>query len=224
MGLDWNPMGKPQAGKEAEFKSLFEALTAPPPKPTFWQNLLGTTPKEDRSALKQRFRDLMILPYETLQAPRVGFSAAADAWLKDKYELMPEPRPAWDEHREKMKGYYVLDLVPACEGLPQFSNAALGYAELFSFRAQFLRDCEDILGEELLERCYQHCLAEDLASLGQAIENKALAWAAGKKIDLPSDDAELEPESDEEKLAVMIAAAKWARFWSSQGHGLEPDY
>jgi hypothetical protein len=224
MGLDWNPMGKPQPGKEEEFKSVLAALTAPPPKPSFWQSLLGTTPTVDRSALKQRFQDLMILPYETLGAPRVGSSAAANTWLKEKYGLMPEPRPAWDKHLANMQGYYVVDLVPACEGLPQFSNAALGYADLFSFRAQFLRDCEDILGEELLERCYQLCLAEDLASLGHAIEAKALAWAAVQKLNLPSDDAELEPESDEEKLAVMIAAAKWARFWSSKGHGLEPDY
>jgi hypothetical protein len=68
MGLDWNPLGKPKPGFEQEFERVFKLLGEQP------DNAVG------RDALNQRWLEIQITPYETLQAPQVGVSDAATEW------------------------------------------------------------------------------------------------------------------------------------------------
>ena len=148
MGLDWQPLGKPKSGHEAEFNGLYEEIFEAEIK--------------DQSLWK-RLREIAISPYETLGAPRVGFDAEADRWAAEEYSKRPwkklfVSRRKW---RKIFHGYYVLDLVPLNDGIPVYSNGGAGsYCEVFSFRAKFLEDCQDVLGEELLGEGWIHHTAD----------------------------------------------------------------
>ena len=76
-----------------------------------------------------------------------------------------------------LHGYCVLDLVPLNDGIPVYSNGGAGYCDAFSFRAQFLRDCRDILGEELLGEGWIHHRATELKDYGTRLRNCAASFA-----------------------------------------------
>jgi hypothetical protein len=74
MGLDWQPLGKPKPGHEAEFEVLYDALFE----------------AESRDpALLTRLREIQISPHETLGTPRVGSDAQADRWAAQQYPKRP---------------------------------------------------------------------------------------------------------------------------------------
>ena len=226
MGLDWNPIGKPKPGSEEEFAALFKQLGELPTRPG-WLERIGLRRRGiDRDAIKKRWEEIQITPYETLGAPQVGKSAEADAWARQRYSEMEEPRPSEDEFWQEMRGYYVLALVPPCDGLPKYSNWTAGYAERFSFRAQFLGSCEDIIPQETLGKCYESCLAPELATLGQELRACAVTFAKQKNLEHIefAQDVEFSEESPETKLDILYAAARWCEYWSSRGHGLEADW
>jgi hypothetical protein len=70
MGLDWQPLGKPKPGHEAEFDKLYEEIF-------HFDN-------KDESLWEQLWA-VAISPYETLGAPRVGVDAVADRWAAEEY-------------------------------------------------------------------------------------------------------------------------------------------
>lgn len=223
MGLDWNPIAKPKPGHEDEFARLFKVLGDLPVNVGWTKKMFRRLRGIDREAIDRRWREIQITPYETLQAPRVGTSPDANAWALSQYSNRKDKSLTTEEFVRQMHGYYVLDLVPRNDGLPWYTNAGMGYVERFSFRAQFLRDCESIIGSETLERCYTSCLAPGLAALGHELRAWAVSYSSREglehveKVDRP----EYEPESIEHKVHVMFSAARWCEFWSSRGHGLE---
>lgn len=87
-----------------------------------------------------------------------------------------------EQFLQAMDGYYVLDLIPRNDGLPWYSGHGLGYAERFSFRGQFLRDCESIIGTETLEKCYHSCLTPGLATLGHELRAKVTAFSTREEL------------------------------------------
>ena len=111
--------------------------------------------------------------------------------------------------------------MPPCDGLPRYSNAALGYVEEFSFRAEFLRDCEEILGEDLLERGYETMTAEEMGAYGMELLGRAETYAREQGIAMDKLETDDE-ESPQFKLDVMLAAGRWCRFWAERGHILDP--
>ena len=226
MGLDWNPIGKPKPGSEEEFAALFKQLGELPTRPGWLERIRLRRRGIDREAIKKRWEEIQITPYETLGAPQVGESAEADAWARKRYSEIEEPRPSEDEFWQEMRGYYVLDLVSPCDGLPRYSNSSAGYVERFSFRAEFLRYCEDIVPEDTFEKCYESCLAAELAILGEELRNCAASFAKQKNLEHIefAKDVELNEESPETKLDILYAAAGWCEYWSSRGHGLEADW
>src|SRR5437899_1116820 len=129
MGLDWNPGPKAKPGLEQEFRALWQKLHS---KSCFFR---------DRKV--KRFQEITTTAFETLSTPRVGFDATATAWARQQAFSNRKDKTLTEQvFVEQMRGFYVLDLVPPCDGLPRYTNGhAGGYVERYSFRGQFLKDC-----------------------------------------------------------------------------------
>lgn len=210
MGLDWNPLARPKDGHEEEFVQLFRTLQE-------------KTPGHNEELLA-RFHEISLAPFEALGAPRVGFDAAADEWLR---ESMREAGRLDElaEAQSAMKGYYVLDLLPPCDGFPVYSsNGAYDGVDRFSFRAKFLDDVEDVLGPDLYQRAYERMLAFELEAYGNQLLAKAREFAASRGIGAAAETAEPPEEfgTDESRAHILFAAARWCLYWAGRGHGLEP--
>ena len=215
MGLDWNPIGKPRPGFEGEFEELFLRIA----------QLHRGDPAEE--AVQKRFWEISISPYETLAAPCVGFDPKADEWARRKFPNRQDKSLALEEFLKGMRGYYVLDLVPKNDGLPVYSNGYIAsYCEIFSFRAKFLEDCEDMLGKELLDEAYVHHKPEELGDYGRRLRDCAVEFA--KRNGVSAILAQREPsgarEGPRRQAHIVISAARWCLFWSERGHGMEADW
>ncbi len=225
MGLDWNPIGKPQPGCEQEFERLFHILTGKP-KPTIsiFQRLKQAFTRPDIEQAKQRFEAIQITPYQTIQAPRVGFDAIATQWARDRFAEHPPPGKTLDDFLESLHGYHVVPLSPPSDGLPVYSNGPAGYVESFSFRAQWLViECPDILGKQTLKQCYESGLAPELADLGRTLRHIATAYSTTHSVAQAAEVRDIAaPEgSPAFKAHLLFSAAKWCEWWSSRGHGFE---
>ena len=224
MGLDWNPIGKPKPGHEEEFETLFRLLNGNRMTGSFLERFKQLFHRFDREAATKRWFEIQISPFVTVRAPQVGLDPQADEWARARYREGPKKDKTEAQFLEELKGYYVVALAPPCDGIPYYSNGAAGYVEPYSFRAQFItNDCKDIIGSELLERCYHSCLAPGLAGLGTELRSRARDYAFKHGISHVEAIRELDaPEgSPESKAHILIAAAKWCEYWSSRGHGLE---
>jgi hypothetical protein len=206
MGLDWNPGNKPKPSFEKEFGQLFHALQK---KGSWWQG------RKER-----RFLEISTSALDTLGVPRVGSSPAADAWALEQYRSQPR-EVTEQEWLQGLQGFYVVDLARPCDGIPRYSNGTPGgYVEPYSFRAQFLVDCEYIIGTELLESGYVSKLVPEFRAHGEALKAKADRFIAERGLDpanLDSDD----PESPPFHADVVASAARWCLFWSGKGHVLD---
>lgn len=216
MALEWNPLSKPKPGREAEFLRLFRLM----------RRIRAIDPQAiDRCSLNRRWMEIQIPPHETLRAPRVGTDAVADEWVLSRYRDWPHPTQTEAEFIEEMRGFYVLPLAPAGDGLPVYSyesDGNFGTAEAFSFRAQLLHDCEEVIGRVTLRQCYKSCLASSLGALGD--DMLALATQYADKTHVTDVEHLARPVFEEgsaaQKVHIVFAAAKWCKYWSSHGHGL----
>lgn len=224
MGLDWNPIGKPKPGHEEEFEWLFKLLGDNSAGGSWFEKAKQLFHRFDRDAATKRWFEIQISPFVTAQAPQVGIDQRADEWAKARYRENPPKDKTESQFIEELKGYYVVALAPPCDGIPFYTNGSAGYVELYSFRAQFIAiECKDIIGDELLEKCYHSCLAPALASLGAELRARVETFAskhgvsgvdAVRELDAPED-------SPESKAHILFSAAKWCEYWSCRGHGLE---
>ena len=229
MGLDWNPLGKPKPGYEEEFASIFQQLG----ESSNWGWLEKRRRRRegrDHEGLHKRWSEIEIRPHETVGAPQVGSNAEADAWARKRYKELqaaeePELPESESEFMQQMQGGYVLALAPPCDGFPYYSNWTLGYCDRFSFRAEFLRDCEELIPEKTFSKCYESCLAPGLAVLGQELRDCATSYARAKQLEHIEFVTEgFEADSPEKKLHILYSAARWCEYWSSRGHGMESDW
>ena len=228
MGLDWNPGNKPKPGFEAEHEAIVRRIIDKDyvDEESSSGGLFGflTRSKPDSKATKEallgRFGEISSSAFETLDAPRIGFDEAATQWAQKYYEenQVDEPEEEW---LESVKGLYIVWLVGDCDGVPPYTNGAPGgYVEPFSFRAQFLRDCTHIIGEELLEASYETKTNAQTLAFGKALLRKAEDYARQQGLNPESLDAE-DPDSEELKLDVVLCAGRWCVFWAEKGHFLE---
>jgi hypothetical protein len=224
MGLDWLPGNKAKPGFEAEFTDLFGRLDA-------------CGPGGERDALLERFREISASAFETLGAPVVGRDPAADAWARQMYRELDERDQSEDEFLVHMAGFAVLPLVPRCDGLPRYSNGSPGgYVEEYSFRAQFLHDCADDIGADLLDAAYESKLPEDMLVYGRQLLAKAEDLAARHGLnptnlvvpdEIPTEEefaaGKRAPEtwSVEHRVDVAHSAGRWCVFWAERGHLLD---
>jgi len=205
MGLDWNPANKAKDGYEEEFKKIAKKLT----KGVLW----------GQKKLENRFDEISVPAFESLDAPTIGKDEEALKWLRDQYDAS-EKEVSFEEVLNQYQGYKVFQLVLDCPGVPFYSNGPFGYVESYSFRGQFLNDCEEIIGKKLLEEAYEYHTAEELIAYGKELLNKAERYAKEHNRTIPKEPPE-DDESIEALLHIVKSAGEWAVFWGEKGHGLE---
>jgi hypothetical protein len=203
MGLDWEPLPHPKRGHERRYAEL-----------------LGRIMGGDLQALES-LREVVHPVFETLGAPRVGSDAAAEEWLRAK--VRPEKL---EKTREQLRGYYVLDLLPPCDGFPQYSFSAMSREyNRYSFRAQTLIDnTEDILGRELVERAFEFMVPDELRIYASDLDTCADHFMVEHCLPYPKPMSPIPSnhESLEFKLHVLFSAARWCEYWAKREHGLFP--
>ncbi len=213
MNLEWNPLCKPRPGKEAEFLRLFKLM----------RSLRAIDPQAlNRGKLDRRWNEIQVPPHETLRAPRVGSDTAADQWASACYREWKDPSQTEAEFLREMQGFYVLELAPACDGLPFYSCTGNGRSELFSFNAQLLHDCVEVIGQETLQACYRTGLPRGLEALGDDMAALATQFA-GKRDVTHAETASgegMKEGSPERKVHIVMSAVRWCKYWSARGHGL----
>lgn len=208
MGLDWNPGPKAKTGSEEEFKKL-------------WKDILSEG-CNNRESKVQRFTEITVSAFDTLNTPTVGIDHSANAWAHKKFPSRADQNLTERQFLERMHGFRVLDLVPSCDGLPRYTNGSPGsYVEAYSFRGQFLRDCTDIIGKELLGSSYVSKLPQETIDHGHNLLARASAFASARQIDLSSISKSENPDSNEFHLDVVLSASRWCLFWGKLGHWLE---
>lgn len=220
MGLDWNPMARPRAGYEEEFEKLFGELTGRTPikRPGLSRLFKSSTLTKAEEAVRiERFREITQAPFETLGAPRVGHDEEADEWLREKLA----DDASFEAAKQEMDGYYVLDLLPPCDGFPRYSH--YGWYEgldRYSFRAKFLEHAIEDIEPSLIELGYQRLTTLELVEYSSRLFEVAEHVAKMHGLDLEEDHED--EEGPEGTLDIVLVAARWCRFWGERGHGLEP--
>ena len=121
-------------------------------------------------------------------------------------------------------GYYVIELAKEQDGVPVY--IALGQDENV-FRGQFLQDCVDILGEDLVNEAWNTKMADETLDYGNRLMEIADKLSKQNNLEylktqrLPPDTDE---ESIESKLHIVYSLAKWLIFYGKNGHGYEADF
>jgi hypothetical protein len=200
MGLDWNPGPKAKSGCEPEFRELWHKLHS---RSCFF-----------RAKKVKRFKEITTTAFDTLRTPRVGFDSAATQWaLQEAFPKRQDKSLTEEIFIAQMKGFYVLDLVLPCDGIPRYSNGqAGGYLEPDSFRGQFLKDSEDVIGAALLESAWNY---------GNTLLECAERYAAAHGIDTSKCHLAKDEKSPDFQVDIVLAAGRWCRFWGERGHWLE---
>jgi hypothetical protein len=227
MGLDWLAGNKAKPGHEGRFRELLERIVAG---------------EELDDAAVLEWKEIGVPSYATLGAPRVGIDESATAWFLKRLRqehlkpgslrgLVARLRRLGGitkkerEAIEEAHGYHVLELAPACDGLPFYTNAPISdQLELTSFRGAFLSDCQEVIGVELFESAYEPKLPEDLVAYGQALMERANAWVEAHGGEAVREQATPpDGEGSPEALAhIVFAAARWCIYWGQRGHWLDP--
>jgi hypothetical protein len=209
MGLDLVVESCPKPGHEDEWRRLM--------KRSFADEELSETEVA-------RFREISIPGYQRIGAPRVGHDNAANEWiLKVQKAKTPEDEAAV---LKKFEGYYVVRLVE-CHGVPNYSHGGLYEgADETSFRGAFLKDCQDVLNEDLLNEAWNHKFPEGAVVYGKALLAAAEAAEAGSRAPKRRRSLlsrlglakEREPMAIAEQLDIVRAAGRWFIFWGERGH------
>lgn len=209
MGLDWNPGPKAKPGCEQEFSELWQKLQS---KSCFF-----------RERKVKRLHEITASAFDTLATPRVGFDPLATLWAREQaFPSRADKALTEQVFIARMQGFYVLDLVAPCDGIPHYSNGhAGGYVERYSFRAQFLKDCTEIIGPELLDSAWVSKLPQDTVAYGGSLLEAGSQFASARGIKTTKIHLAEDPESVEFHLDVVASAGRWCRFWGERGHWLE---
>lgn len=217
------PMGKPKPGFEKRFAEIFEMVSQDKiPQPSIFDKLKGKK-MPSRDELLQEWFAGQIQTYETIKAPRVGRDKEADEWIKNKYNEL-EKKPSLDEFLKEHDGFYVVELAKELDGVPVY--IAMGQDENV-FRGQFLSDCVDLIGEDLVNEAWGTKLADDTLDYGNRLMSAADKLAKERNLEylktqrLPPDTDE---DSVENKLHIVFSLAKWLIFYGKNGHGYEADF
>lgn len=217
------PMGKPQPGFEKRFVEIFEMLTQNKiPQPSFWDKLKGKK-IPTREELLEEWQANQISSYETIKAPRVGRDEEANMWIMAKYNPA-EQEMTQEQFIKQYDGYYVIELAKEKDGVPMY--IAVEQDENV-FRGQFLQDCVDIIGEDLVNEAWGTKFANDALDYGNrlmAVADKLavthnLAYLKTQR--LPPD---VDEDTIESKLHIVFSLARWLIFYGKNGHGYEADF
>lgn len=223
MGLDMRPMGKPKPGFEKRFIEIFEMVAQDKiPQPTFFDKLRGKKLPTKDELLQEWFAN-QIQTYETIKAPKVGRDTEADDWIRRKYDELKQ-KPSLDEFLKEYDGYYVIELAKEQDGVPVY--IAMGQDENV-FRGQFLQDCIDLIGEDLVHEAWETKRADDALDYGNRLMATADKLAKEHNLEYLKTQRR-PPDTDEDvtesKLHIVYSLAKWLIFYGKNGHGYEADF
>lgn len=122
------------------------------------------------------------------------------------------------------EGYYVIELAKELDGVPVY--VAMGQDENV-FRGQFLQDCVDIIGEDLVNEAWETKFANETLDYGNRLMVVADKIAKERNLEYLKTQR-LPPDSDEDtiesKLHTVFSLAKWLIFYGKNGHGYEADF
>lgn len=223
MGLDMRPMGKPKPGFEKRYLEIFEMVSQDKiPQPSFLDRLKGKK-MPTREELLEEWLANQIQTYETIRAPRVGRDREADEWIKKKY-LETDKFVSESEFIKQHDGFYVIELAKERDGVPVY--IALQQDENV-FRGQFMQDCVDLIGEDLVNEAWETKLADATLDYGQRLMTVADRIANENNLQFLKDQR-LPPDTNEDsiesKLHIVYSLAKWLIFYGKNGHGYEADF
>ena len=153
----------------------------------------------------------------------VGRDKEADEWVKAKYQEA-DKKISEAEFIEQHEGFYVIELAKEKDGVPMY--IAMNQ-DRNVFRGQFMQDCIDLIGEDLVNEAWGSKLADDTLDYGNRLMN--IADKIAKENDLQHlKEQRLPPETDEDsiegKLHIVYSLAKWLIFYGRNGHGYEADF
>ena len=214
------PMGKPKPGFEERFKQIFWILQgAEKQKISLLDKLKGKKEFSKDELLKEWFEN-QIPSYETIKAPRVGRDKEADEWIKQKYLESDKSKSESDFIRD-FDGYYVIELAKELDGVPMYISMQ---EDKNVFRGQFIQDCTDLIGENLVNEAWETKLADSALDYGKRLMAIADKIASEKGFQYLKDQR-MPPDSNEEsvesKLHIVFSLAKWLIFYGKNGHGYE---
>jgi hypothetical protein len=217
------PMGKPKPGFEKRFVEIFEMVTKNKiPQPSFLDKLKGKKYPTKDELLQEWFAN-QIPTYETIKAPRVGRDKEADEWNRNKYNEL-EQKPPLEQFLKEHEGYYVIELAKEQDGVPVY--IAMGQDENV-FRGQFLQDCIDLIGEDLVNEAWETKQADEALDYGNRLMAVADRLAKENSLEYLKTQR-LPPDTDEDtiesKLHIVYSLAKWLIFYGKNGHGYEADF
>jgi hypothetical protein len=208
MGLDWNPGPKAKPGCETEFEKLWHDLQR--------KSCLN------RPVKVRRFGEITRTAFDTLNAPTVGTDPQATEWAHRQFERRINKALTEEQFVGAMNGFRVLELAPKCDGLPRYTNGSPGgYVEAYAFRGQFLRDCTEIIGEQLVDSAWGSKPPLETITYGHELLARTGTFAATHGIDLGTVQTANDPDSTGFHLDVVNAAGRWCVFWGQLGHWLE---
>jgi len=213
MGLDWVAQTKAKPGKEAEFTKIVNELIARASSGRGIEDLFSP------------MAEISVAAYASLGAPRVGIDAEATELMRKLLTGSAEVKNFEDWVIEN-RGYYVLELLPPCDGIPKYSNGGMyDGIDRTSFRGSFLQDCAHIIGKDLWEEAFSIMLPEKLLTYADKLDRKAVSYARFKKLDLSRIDFSKDSsEGDIFNLEVVLSAACYCRFWGERGFYMAPWY
>ena len=208
MGLDLVVEGCAKPGHEREWRELLER--------SFADEKLS-------EAEVARFQEISIPGYQRIGAPRVGYDSSANDWLLEaRKPKTPEEAAAV---LKEFEGYYVVRLVK-CDGVPEYSNGGMyDGADETTFRGSFLKNCEDVLDNDLLNDAWNHKLSDEAVVYGKTLLAAAdAAEAAGQTLRRRSLLSRLglakepEPIPIADQMDIVRSAGRWFVFWGERGH------
>jgi hypothetical protein len=223
MGLDWRPLGKPKPGFEEKFNQLFHLIQGTEKiQLSFVDKLKGRKVPTKEELLSEWF-SIQIPSYETIKAPKVGRDKAANEWLQNEYAISSKT-VSFNEFAKEYDGYYVIELAKETDGVPMY--IAMGQ-DRNVFRAQFLDDCKDLIGEDLHSEAWGTKLADETLNYGKQLLTIADKVASENGLEYLKEQR-IPPENDEDslesKLHILYSAGKWLSFYGRNGHGYEADF
>jgi hypothetical protein len=210
MGLDWNPANKPIPGREAEFAALKAALDA---------EIFNADEDQEQWPAADKFDAGSISPAETLGAPVVGVDEVANKWARE-FHREHLPNMSFAAWLKEANGMRVPELAPPSVGLPRY-NAHSEEVNPYTFCAEYLTVCEDVIGAQTLAACYEDKSASELVAFGKQLLAMGQKYAQKHRVTLPPKSDEFDPDAPERKADIIIAAGEWCIFWGEHGHALD---
>lgn len=216
-------MRKPLPGFEKRFEQIFRIHWGKEsPTLNWFERLIGSNQKRTEILTAEMMR-ISLPSYETIGAPQVGRDKSADEWIKSIYLQSPQQCSEGDFFQQYI-GYYVIDLAKEQEGVPVYQSAA---QDKNSFRAQFLLDCKDLIGEHLINQAFESKFALDTHKYGLKLMSIADNIAKESNLQYLKEQTyppEVPENSLESLLHIIFSASKWLVFYAKNGHGFEADF